>query len=131
MGERIEGGCLCGRVKYEVSEPEVMGTCHCTRCQRWSGGGHSTVLVVGEKNLRVTGGQDLIKRFHEDGFGDRFFCGNCGSGLYCAGEGKLYVGAGTLRGVTLKPAFHIQVAYKAPWDEILDEAPQFPEWPTS
>jgi hypothetical protein len=33
--------------------------------------------------------------------------------------------------VTLKNAFHIQVAYKAPWDEIGGSAPQFPEYPPS
>ena len=31
--------------------------------------------------------------------------------------------------IVLEPAWHVQVAYKAPWDEISGNAPQFPEWP--
>ncbi len=33
--ETITGGCLCGVVRYEVSEPPSGGgTCHCRTCQR-------------------------------------------------------------------------------------------------
>jgi len=41
-----------------------------------------------------------------------------------------YVGAGVLRGLGLKPTFHINVAHKAPWDEIAGDAPQLLEMPT-
>ncbi|MFN7975226.1 MAG: GFA family protein [Acidobacteriota bacterium] len=129
MSEPISGGCLCGGVTYEVRDPQVMGTCHCTRCQRWSGGASYTVLVVEDKNFKVTKGQDLVKKYQESGFGDRHFCSNCGSSLFGGGGGRYYVGAGTLKAHGMKPAFHIQVAYKAPWDEIAGDAPQFPEWP--
>lgn len=130
MSEVVHGACLCGRVAYEVRDPEVMGACHCTRCQRWTGGTGTMVVVVEPKNFQVTKGKDTMKIFHEEGFADRAFCGNCGSGIYAQGENKLYVGAGGLRDIKLKPAFHIQVAYKAPWDEIGGSAPQFPEWPS-
>jgi hypothetical protein len=129
MSEVIHGACLCGRVEFDVNEPEVMGACHCTRCQRWSGGPGSTVVVVAAKNFKVTKGKDQLKLYHEGEFADRYFCGNCGSGVYVDGGEKYYVGAGCLRDVKLKNAFHIQVAYKAPWDEIGGSAPQFPEWP--
>ena len=131
MSGGIHGGCLCGGETYDLGKPEGMGTCHCTRCQRWGGGAGCTVLIVADKDLKITKGQELIKRYQETGFGDRYFCGKCGSGLYGGGDGKYYVGAGTVRGHDLKPGFHIQVAYKAPWDEIAGNAPQFPDWPPS
>jgi len=131
MSETIHGACLCGGVTYDVSQPEVMGACHCTRCQRWTGASGTMVVVAAPANLKITKGKELVKRYHEDGFADRFFCGTCGSGIYVAGEDKLYIGAGGLKDVTMKSAFHIQVAYKAPWDEIGGSAPQFPEWPPS
>jgi hypothetical protein len=129
MSDVIHGACLCGRIAFDVNEPEVMGACHCTRCRRWTGSGGSTVVVVPAKNFKVTKGQDQLKQYHEEGFADRFFCATCGSGIYADGGEKLYVSAGVLQDVKMKTAFHIQVAYKEPWDEIAGTAPQFPEWP--
>ena len=129
MSEVIHGACLCGKLTFDVHEPEVMGGCHCTRCTRWTGTGGATVVVVAAKNFKVTKGQDVMKIYREEGFANRAFCGHCGSGIYAEGGEKYYVGAGVLRDVKLKPAFHIQVAYKAPWDEIGGSAPQFPEYP--
>jgi hypothetical protein len=131
MSETIHGACLCGKIAYDVLEPEVLGACHCTRCQKWTGGAGSTVVVTQAKSFKVTKGHDLMKRYHEEKFADRYFCSNCGSGIYADGGEKVYVCAGGLKDVTLKTAFHIQVAYKAPWDEIGGSAPQFPEWPPS
>jgi hypothetical protein len=86
-------------------------------------------VVVKAANFKVTKGNDVLKIYHENGFADRGFCSNCGSSIYTDGGEKYYVGAGVLRDVKLKTAFHIQVAYKAPWDEIGGNAPQFPEYP--
>jgi len=129
MGEVLHGACLCGKLTFDVSEPEVLGTCHCTRCTRWSGTGGSAVVVASPKSFKVTGGQELMKRYAEDKFADRYFCSNCGSSVYIDGGAKYYVMAGVLKDVAMKNAFHIQVASKAPWDEIGGNAPQFPEYP--
>ena len=128
MSETIHGACLCGKIAFEVHEPEAMGACHCTRCQRWTGSGAAMVVVAAAKNLKVTKDRDSMKKYNEGKFADRYFCGHCGSGIYADGGEKVYVCAGVLKDVKLKPAFHIQVAYKAPWDEIGGNAPQFPEW---
>lgn len=129
MSEVIHGACLCGGVAYDVREPQVMAVCHCTRCQRWTGGPGNPVVVAAADNVRVTKGQDLLKQYHEDGFGDRYFCSHCGSSVYADAGEQYYVSAGGLQEVKLRPAFHMQVANKAAWDEISGEAPQFPEWP--
>ena len=81
MSEVIHGACLCGGITFDVSQPEVLGSCHCTRCQRWGGGSGSTVVVATPANLKVTKGQSLMKLYHEEGFADRHFCSNCGSSL--------------------------------------------------
>ena len=130
MSETIHGACLCGQVTLDVQGSEAMGLCHCTRCQRWSGGAGMVELVVEETNFEVTGGQELIKHFTQEGFSGRGFCSNCGSSLYAFGDGKYYVCAGMLRDLKLQPQYHMMVAYKAPWDEISGDAPQHPEFPS-
>jgi len=128
MSEVLHGACLCGRVTFEVHEPEVLGACHCTRCQRWTGGPGLTQVVVAPQKFNVIGGLDSIQQYREQGFEDRYFCGRCGSSLYTDDGEKYYVGAGTLRDVTLEPSYHYQVAFKAPWYTIGDGAPQYLEW---
>ena len=53
---------------------------------------------------------------YEAEFAPRNFCGNCGSALYDDLGDNYFVAAGLMRQLDLTPAFHLQVAYKAPWD---------------
>jgi hypothetical protein len=132
VSETIHGACLCGQVTFDVHEAEgVIGFCHCTLCQRWSGGAGTASIEVEGTNFEVTAGQELIKHFTQEGrgFAGVGFCSNCGSSLYAYGDGKYYVGAGTLQDLELKPQYHMMVAHKAPWDEIGGDAPQYPEFP--
>jgi hypothetical protein len=112
-------------VEYEVDDPEAMGYCHCTRCQRWTGSSLAGV-VVDKDNFRVTKGDDLVRRYESE-FAPRHFCGNCGSCLYDDLGEKYYVAAGLMRELDLQPSFHLQVAYKAGWETIGDAAPQYDE----
>ena len=102
--------------------------CHCTLCQRWTGGAGLTRVVAARKNFNVTKGQYrqyLIKQYCEGGVRGRYFCSNCGSSLFTDDGEKYYVGAGTLEGVTLGLPYHYQVAFKAPWDTIGDSGTQY------
>jgi hypothetical protein len=126
MADVAHGTCLCGGVEYEVKDPDSMGYCHCTRCQRWTGSSLAGV-VVPEKDFKVTKGEDLIHRYESE-FAPRHFCSNCGSSLYDdLGGGTYFVAAGLMSDLKLKPSFHLQVAYKAKWHEIGDDAEQFAE----
>ena len=127
MSETQKGACLCGGVEYEVKDPESMGYCHCTRCQRWTGSNLAGV-VVAEENFTVTKGEDRIKTYESE-FAPRNFCSNCGSSIYDDLGGKYFVAAGLMRDLDLEPSFHLQVAYKAPWEVIGGDAPQFAENP--
>ena len=125
MAETLKGACLCGGVEYEVQDAESMGYCHCTRCQRWTGSSLVGVLVD-RNNFEITKGEDLVKRYSSE-FAPRHFCSNCGSSLYDDLGEKYYVAAGLMRELDLEPTFHLQVAYKAPWEAIGDDAPQYAE----
>jgi hypothetical protein len=80
MSETLNESCLCGGVEYEVRDPQALGYCQCSRCQRWTGSSLAGVVVVKE-NFRVTSGERLVKRYESE-LAPRNFCSNCGSSLY-------------------------------------------------
>jgi len=127
MSETLKGECLCDGVEYELTDPEGFGICHCSRCQRWTGSSLAAVLVDPE-NFRITKGEDLVSRYESE-LAPRHFCSNCGASIYDDLGGKYFVAAGLMRELPLKPDFHMQVAYKAHWDEIGGDAPQYDENP--
>ena len=127
MTETLKGTCLCGGVEYEVRDPEALGYCHCGRCQRWTGSSLAGVVVAPE-NFRFTKGEDLVKRYESE-LAPRNFCSNCGSSLYDDLGAAYFVAAGLMGDLDLTPSFHQQVAYKASWHTIGDDAPQFDEMP--
>jgi len=127
MAETLKGTCLCDSVSYEVTDPQSLGYCHCTRCQRWTGESLAGVVVAAE-NFHFTKGEELVKTYESE-FAPRNFCSNCGSSLYDDLGEVYFVAAGLMRELDLKPSFHLQVAFKAPWHEIGDDVPQFAENP--
>lgn len=128
--------CLCGEVAFELQASHLyglaraMGVCHCSHCQRWSGGSGLPFVVVLPERFSVTRGQELIAHYRDDST-VRAFCRRCGSSLYQDVGSTYYVGAGALRDLALTPGFHIHVAHKAPWDQIVGDAPQFAETPAA
>lgn len=85
MTQEITGGCLCGQIRYTVSQPvDKIIACHCTHCQKASGAGASHNVPLPASALTITRGQP--RRY--DDMADsgnilwRFFCPDCGSSLY-------------------------------------------------
>jgi hypothetical protein len=129
----LTGGCLCGGVRFEVTEPLVSaGYCHCTRCQRRTGTAASVSGRVGRGSLRVTQGQDLIRAFEPpDGFA-KVFCSACGSALWSQDPEDPEVRSVRLGAFDsdpgIRPSYRQFVAYAAAWEPIPDDGlPRFPE----
>jgi hypothetical protein len=97
------GRCLCGAVSYQL-DGEVIATavCHCSHCQRQSGGAFSVNLVALESQLTVTGELSTYEERGEHGddvYVRRRFCGSCGSPIVSElskSAGVIAVKAGTL-----------------------------------
>ena len=54
----LEGGCLCGAVRYRISaEPHHAGYCHCRMCQRSAGAPVVAWLTGAERCLRLDQGR--------------------------------------------------------------------------
>jgi hypothetical protein len=53
---RLTGGCMCGAVRYEISERPMFGAlCHCNRCRPQSGSAFSTVVFIKRSTIRLEG----------------------------------------------------------------------------
>jgi hypothetical protein len=129
----LTGGCLCGGVRFEISEPPISaGYCHCTRCQRRSGTAASVQVRIVPGSLLVTAGEDLISAFKpEDGF-PKEFCSRCGSALWSRNPENpeaLGVRMGSFdEDPGIRPSYRQYVTYAAVWEEIPDDGlPRFPE----
>jgi len=128
----VEGGCLCGRCTYRVSEPlRVARSCHCSRCRKAFSGAGSAYAEVVPGSFSWVSGEEMLSRFDTGhGFG-LCFCSRCGTTL-CGTAGAAVHGV-TLGSVDGDPGveieMHLFVDSKAPWDHIGGDAPQFPEAP--
>jgi len=129
---RLTGGCLCGGVRYEVTEPPVKATyCHCTRCQRRTGTAASAQARLVPGSLRIVEGKELVQAWQpEDGFA-KCFCSRCGGALWSvdAGGEVWSVRLGTFDSDPgVRPSHRQYVAYAAAWEPIPDDGlPRYPE----
>jgi hypothetical protein len=132
----LTGGCLCGSVRYEISEPLVSAAyCHCTRCQRRTGTAASAQARVAPGSLRVVQGEELVREWApEDGW-PKAYCSACGGALWSRSpiEDDLFsVRLGTFdTDPGIRPQWRQFVAYAAPWEPIPDDGlPRYPEGKT-
>ena len=129
----LTGGCNCGAVRYEVTEPLVKASyCHCRRCQRRSGAGASASAHPADGAFRIVTGEDRLRMWQPDGGGEKWFCGDCGSALFgrnLSHPDPIGIRMGTFDGDPgIRPSVHAFVAYAAPWEPIPDDGlPRFPE----
>ena len=58
----LTGGCNCGEVRFEVTEPLVAASyCHCKRCQRRSGAAASPSGHPAPGAFRIVAGKDKLQ----------------------------------------------------------------------
>jgi len=130
---KLQGGCYCGAVRYEVEG--TLGpliNCHCRFCRRAHAAAFVTVTPLPSERFRWTGGEDALREYRSGG-GWRFFCERCGGRLInrpASSDGLTMLLVATLDvEPEVAPSLHINVASKAPWYEILDDKPKLPGFP--
>jgi hypothetical protein len=128
----IDGGCLCGGVRFRISgKLGPAGYCHCKQCQRASGSAFAANAPVRAKYFAFVAGEDLVREYESSPGKFRAFCSRCGSPVYSrrtTEPERRRIRLGTLDGdPERRPAGHVWVSAKAPWHAITDSLPQFPE----
>jgi hypothetical protein len=129
----LTGGCLCGAVRFEVSEPfESASYCHCTRCQRRTGTAASANARVAPGAVRITAGEELISSWTPPDGAPKCFCSRCGGALW-----SLDAATHEITGVRLgtfdhdpgvRPTHRQYVDYAVVWEKIPDDGlARYPE----
>ena len=83
MSDQCEsGGCLCGAVKYEFDKSNLISAhhCHCIDCQKSTGSGKSTILMLPAQAILMDGELKFYTSTTSSGRNmSRGFCEECGS----------------------------------------------------
>ena len=82
--DKKTGSCLCGEVSYSFNESSVISAhhCHCKDCQKSTGSGKATIVMIPENALQMKGEIKIYTVTGTDGSHvTRGFCESCGSPL--------------------------------------------------
>jgi hypothetical protein len=122
----LQGGCLCGAVRYEITAPFLSaGHCHCTRCQRRTGTGSSANGRVPQSGFRLLAGEEQLQGYSPPAGGARkLFCSECGSAVFSGdplADEEVAVRLGTLDGDPgIRPEYRMFMDFAAAWARVPD-----------
>jgi hypothetical protein len=123
----IQGGCLCGAVKYEASgRPCHITHCHCVDCRRSSGAAFVTWASFRQAEFRFTKGQPRVLSWAGR---LRSFCTACGTPLTFMstpqGDEVDVTVCSFDQPDAVSPADHTWVDDRLPWIRLADELPVY------
>lgn len=132
MGNKETGGCLCGSYNYSFDRDTVMAMhhCHCKDCQKATGGGKTTIVVVPADAIESSG---ELKSYTVVGLQgkhvNRGFCAECGSQVQSTVDEAPAIRilkAGTLDDSSwVKPISSFWCETAAPWSPPDKDLPAF------
>jgi hypothetical protein len=131
----LTGGCACGKVRFKITQPLMgVGVCHCTDCQKASGGGPNYVALAPKTGFEVTKGEANVYSCKGDSGATvgRAFCGECGSPLWSLPPDGPFnaVKLGALdHNADMTPNLHLYTASAPPWHLMHEGLPAFPKMP--
>ena len=123
----LEGGCLCGAVRYRVDgQPFDAGYCHCSMCRKASGAPVVAWASARQADFEFTAGEP--RRFRSSERVERAYCGGCGAQLLfdnLAEPQTIDFAIATLDDPdAVAPTFHIYDANRIAWFETQDDLPR-------
>ena len=127
MSKELQGGCLCGAIRYSVTPPLIdAGYCHCRLCQRSAGAPVLAWLTVSVESLAYRTGKPAI--FQSSAHSQREFCGRCGTQLAFRRREAAQTVDVTLASLDdperVPPEYHIWRQSRIGWFETADRLPR-------
>jgi len=133
---KVEGGCYCGEVRYEVEGDALFkAQCHCRECQYISGGGPNVTMGMPEAAFKYTkGAPKTFQRTDIDPAVKREFCGTCGTSLLSRAPGApgvVLLKVGTMDAPSLfeGPLVAIYTCDKQAFHMVPEGVPEFEKLP--
>jgi hypothetical protein len=126
----MEGGCLCGAIRYRVTaSPFAAEYCHCRMCQKAAG-----AVIVNWMDFRreqLTWLTPEPSEYESSKGARRGFCASCGSTLsFCDSRYPEYYSL-TIASLDdpnlVKPTYHIYTESQVKWLTIDDDCKRFPQ----
>ena len=129
---KLEGGCLCGAVRYRVEAlaSDVADYCHCSQCRKASGAPVVAWIQVPPDRFAVTKGE--ARAFRSSARAQRWFCGECGGQVYMTDDEGRSVGVtlGSLDDPSaVKPTVHGWASAQISWLCLTDDLPRYEREP--
>ena len=131
----LDGGCFCGAVRYRLkTAPMFVHCCHCTDCQKQTGGAFAINALIESGNIEVLSGDTVAFEMKTESGRphDIHRCAKCGVALWSD-----YGRRGWLRFMrvstldtphAIEPDVHIYTRSKVPWVRLPEGKPAFEEF---
>ena len=134
--KKLNGGCLCGKVKYAVNDDfKTFYQCHCKQCQQLTGSAFAANIFTDVENIEWLKGESFVQKFdHSEREFSKSFCRECGSALPFVNQRNtsLIIPAGSLLDEpSIKPRANIFSAEKVCWLDEGSSATSFEGFPKS
>jgi hypothetical protein len=124
----LQGGCFCGRIRYEVTgTPFDETSCHCSICRRTSGAPFVAWFSVRPSEFRWRSGSP--SQFRSSTRATRSFCAHCGTQLtFQADDSPDEIDVTTCsldQPEAVPPRDHTHISSRLRWIALSDGLPQF------
>lgn len=133
----LDGGCQCGAVRFRISTPpEWISNCHCTNCQKISGGAFAVNAIVAEDVFTFLKGAPKRTEWIAASGNRRYglFCGDCGARIVhgqTPSSGYLSLRCGGFDDKSwVEPVGDIWTASAQPWIRFVGERIEWPGQPS-
>ncbi len=127
----LTGSCLCGTIRYQVTQiASKMAHCHCSMCRKFHGAAFSTFCEAKKEDFQWLTGEDKLRSYIAPNGTCRQFCNDCGSSMTFASSdatGELIEFATATLDCDLpaNPDAHIYTESQVDWFDPNDGLPKY------
>lgn len=130
MSEHLDGGCLCGAIRFRAhGVPLALSRCHCRSCRLAAGSAGVAWAIFKRSDFALLQGE--LAHYRSSPNAIRTFCGTCGTSISYEPSDKpenIEVTSSTFDHPNrFAPSREVWVSHRLTWEPLDPALPQFPE----